>query len=43
MLLVYDIMRTYPGHLCCITGPLGQRQPCREGVNILSRPSRIEL
>jgi hypothetical protein len=22
-LLVYDNMRTYPGHWCCITGPLG--------------------
>jgi hypothetical protein len=37
-LLVYDGMRTYPGHQCCITGPLRQRQPCREGVNILGRP-----
>jgi hypothetical protein len=42
-LLVCDSMHTYLGHRCCITGPLGQCQPCREGVNILGRPSWIEL
>jgi hypothetical protein len=42
-LLVYDGMRTYPGHWCCITSPSGQCQPCQEGVNILGRPSGIEL
>jgi hypothetical protein len=36
-LLVYDGMRTYQGHRCCITDPPGQRQPCQEGVNILGR------
>jgi len=36
-LLVYDGMRTYPKHRCCIRGPSGQHQPCREEVNILGR------
>jgi hypothetical protein len=35
---IYDSMCTYPGHMCCIIGSSGQRQPCREGVNILDRP-----
>jgi hypothetical protein len=30
MLLVYDGMHTYPEHWCCITGPSGQHQPCRD-------------
>jgi hypothetical protein len=42
-LLVYDGMRTYSGHLCCITGPLGQHQPWWEWVNILGNPYRIAL
>jgi hypothetical protein len=29
-LLVYDGMRTYPEHRCCITGPTRQRQPYQE-------------
>jgi hypothetical protein len=37
-LLLYDGMRTNPGHQCCITGPSGQRQLSWEGVNILGRP-----
>jgi hypothetical protein len=41
-LLVYDNMHTYLGHQCCIIGPLGQRQPCRERVNILGRPYRMK-
>jgi hypothetical protein len=41
--LIYDNMRTYPGHWCCITGPSGQCEPCREGVNILGRPYEIAL
>jgi hypothetical protein len=32
-LLVDDGMCTYSGHRCYITGPLGQLQPCWEGVN----------
>jgi hypothetical protein len=28
-----------PGHQCCITGPSWQCKPCREGVNILGKPS----
>ncbi len=36
-LLVYDGMRTYPGHRSCIIGSSRQRQPCQERVNILSR------
>jgi hypothetical protein len=42
-LLVYDGMRTYPGHQCCIIGPSGHCQTCREEVNILCRPCGIEL
>jgi hypothetical protein len=40
-LLVYDDMRTYPEHWCCITDPLRHRQPCQGGVNILSRLYRM--
>jgi hypothetical protein len=42
-LLVYDGMLTYPRHQYCITRPLGQRRPCREGVNILGKLWGIEL
>jgi hypothetical protein len=37
-LIIYDDTRIYPGYQCCITSPSGQRQPCREWVNILGIP-----
>jgi hypothetical protein len=40
-LLVYDDMRTYPGHLCCITCPSGQRQPARK--RLISWVEHMEL
>jgi hypothetical protein len=35
--LIYDSMRTYSRHQCCIIGPSRNRQLCHKGVNILGR------
>jgi len=37
-LLIYEGMRTYPGHRCCITGPSGQRQLYQKLVKIMGIP-----